>query len=211
MSYITDNEAKITRYMSFGFGALIIGALLWIFAIKPYLEKADTVNYQPKGSVEKITYKKSDHSLGINGGNNNLASLVNVDYFYPLKPGDDPNVASQKLGEADRFRTEGDNTTQHQNAHREYELNGYTLKLTTYLTRYSDSDDDIFHVLESLPHGVSYYQVLKGDALSNIPSDIGEELKTITVDVNNDDYGAIQLNLVGDRVESMRWYENRPR
>lgn len=215
MSWVSENEEKVQKYMNIGVGVLVVGVLLWIFAIQPYLEKRDLVSYQPKGSISKVSYSKSEKNLSINGGSADLASIVNVDLFEPLKPGDDPNVAREKLGDPDRFRSEGDEKSEHQNAYREYEMKGYTLLLSTYLTRYAstantDYEENIYHALESLPHGFSYYEVLRGDALQNIPEEVSGDLKSISVDVSSDSYGSIQLMLVGNRVEKMRWYENRP-
>ncbi len=215
MSWVSENEEKVQKYMNIGVAALIVGVLLWIFAIQPYFEKKDLVSYQPEGSVSKVTYSKSDKNLSINGGDADLASLVNVGLFEPLKPGDDPTVAKEKLGNPNRFHTEGEEKSEHQNAYREYEMKGYTLLLSTYLTRYAstastDYEENIYHALESLPHGFSYHEVLRGDALQNIPKEVSGDLKSISVDVSSDNYGPIQLTLVGDRVEKMRWYENRP-
>ena len=202
--------------MNIGGAVLIGGVLLWIFALQPLLEKTNLTDFPAKGSVTNLTYNKSDKKLSMYSASASLDTLIDTGLFEPLKPGDDPNIAKEKIGDATRFRTEGDTKSEHQDAFREYEMSGYTLLLSTYLTRYAstantDYEEDIFHALESRPHGVSYYQVLRGDALSNIPNDLEEKLKIISVDVGSDNYGPIELSLVGSRVEKMRWYENRPK
>lgn len=210
MSFSPEKDEKVQRYINIGVGVFIGGTLLWIFALQPLLEKANLADYPAQGSISEVTYNKSKKQLGMKSTNVELDDLVDTSLFEPLKPGDDPNKAEALLGEPDRIREEGNEDSQNRHIYREYDFANYILILGTHWYRYSDGSDDLFHTLESIPSGLSYYQVLKGDSLSNIPSEIEKELKTIGVDVDGDNYGSIELNLLGDRVEYMRWYENRP-